>query len=489
MSRIAVLVCVLMSVVSAEPTVRAESMNLLIIQTDEHNFRTLGCYRDTLPDDLAFVWGKDAVVETPAIDSIAARGAICTSFYATSPVCTPSRAAFFTGRYPHNTGSYQNDRPLRNDMVTFAESLRQNGYATGYAGKWHLDGSGKPQWAPNRQFGFADNRFMFNRGHWKKFVLTVDGPRVGSRNAKKQPDYKLNGADEKTFSTDWLTDRAIEFVQENSDKPFCYHLSLPDPHGPNTVRPPYDEAFADTPVRPPATFAAKSTPDWLGSGDKNRSLKFNASLMQTYFGMVKCIDDNVARILATLDELNLTDRTIVVFTSDHGDLCFEHGRLNKGNPYEGSAKIPMIIAAPGKIPAGTRVDQALGTVDFAPTVLALLGQSGASGMEGRDASGLLRGETGLDWNDVTFMRSASAKPAWMAAISDRHKLIVSVSGTPWLLDLDQDPNELENHIADPDQQAAAQSLARELLTYGDKTQDPQLVSGPLREKLESMLTP
>ena len=485
MTRMIVLLWIGLAVSSAN----AQSMNLLIIQTDEHNFRTLGCYRETLPDDQAFIWGNEAVVETPAIDSIAARGAICTSFYATSPVCTPSRAAFFTGRYPQNTGSFQNDRPLRNDMVTFAETLRRGGYATGYAGKWHLDGSGKPQWGPQRQFGFADNRFMFNRGHWKKFELTVDGPRVGSRNAKGQPDYKLASADDKTFSTDWLMDRAIDFVKKNADQPFCYHLSLPDPHGPDTVRPPYDSVYADTPIRAPLTFAANSNPGWAGNAGKNRSLKFNASLMQSYFGMVKCIDDNVARMLTTLDDLNLTDRAIVVFTSDHGDLCFEHGRLNKGNPYEASAKIPMIIAAPGKIPAGTRVDQALGTVDFAPTVLSLLEQEGSDAMEGRDASGLLVGETVGDWKDVTFVRSASSKPAWMAAVSDRYKLVISVSEEPWLLDLEQDPDELNNHFDNPDHQAVARSLAQDLLTYGDQTKDPQLMSGPLRAQLESVAAP
>ena len=164
-----------------------ESMNLLIIQTDEHNFRTLGCYRDTLEKDQAFVWGETAFVETPHIDSIAKRGAICTSFYATSPVCTPSRASLLSGRYPQNTGSPQNNMPLNNDIVTFAEVLRRAGYETGYAGKWHLDGNGKPQWGPKRSFGFSDNRFMFNRGHWKKLEITDQGPRVAARR-NRQPN-------------------------------------------------------------------------------------------------------------------------------------------------------------------------------------------------------------------------------------------------------------------------------------------------------------
>ncbi|MEO1999823.1 MAG: sulfatase-like hydrolase/transferase, partial [Planctomycetaceae bacterium] len=110
-------------------------MNLLILQTDEHHFKTLGCYGGRL-------------VETPNIDWIGKHGAICTSFYATTPVCSPSRAAFVSGLYPQKTPVVTNNIPLDDAIVTFAEILQKRGYATGFAGKWHLDGSGKPQWAP-----------------------------------------------------------------------------------------------------------------------------------------------------------------------------------------------------------------------------------------------------------------------------------------------------------------------------------------------------
>ena len=138
-----------------------------MIQTDEHHFKTLGCY-------------GNRIVQTPNIDWIARSGAIATSFYATSPVCSPSRAALVSGRYPQNTPVVTNNVPLDDSIITFAEILRRKGYSTGYAGKWHLDGSEKPQWGPKRKFGFEDNRFMFNRGHWKKFEDTASGPRVGS---------------------------------------------------------------------------------------------------------------------------------------------------------------------------------------------------------------------------------------------------------------------------------------------------------------------
>ncbi|MFK8113152.1 MAG: sulfatase [Rubripirellula sp.] len=472
-------------VLLAIPTMAAAPLNLLIIQTDEHNFRTLGCYRETLPPEQAFIWGKNAIVETPAIDSVAARGALCTSFYATSPVCTPSRASFFTGVYPQHTGSPQNDMPMKTEMVTFAKVLQDNGYATGYAGKWHLDGPGKPQWGPERQFGFGDNRYMFNRGHWKKFEITDEGPRVAARQ-KGKPSYALAEADEKTFSTDWLTDRAIDFIKDNSSKPFCYHLSLPDPHGPNTVRAPYDTMFENTVIRPPMTFTkTQQNPKWAPATGKNGAGKFRGDLMTQYFGMVRCIDDNVARLLQTLDDLELTERTAIVFTADHGDLCYEHGRLNKGNPYEGSAKIPMIVMVPGKVPAKRVVNEALGTVDFAPTILPLLGFRAPPGTQGRDASSLLTGKSG-DWKDILFLRNAGRSAGWIAAVTDRYKLVVSVSDDPWLFDLESDPDELVNAIGSVDPSVKIQ-LAAELMRYGKEFADPHFQNKKLSQELAELV--
>lgn len=482
---VAVLVCIALF---CNVSIAKTPPNVLIIQTDEHNFRTLGAYRETLPPEQAFVWGDDAVVQTPAIDSIAKRGAICTSFYATSPVCTPSRAAFFSGRYPHKTGAHSNDQPYGSDIVTFAEVLRRDGYATGYAGKWHLDGPGKPQWAPKRQFGFADNRFMFNRGHWKNLELTDSGPQVGARDKKGAPSYNVDDADEQTFATDWLADRAVDFIREHADEPFCYHLSIPDPHGPNTVREPYDTMFADMLIRPPLSFSmSRDNPAWAAATGKNATLKFNPSLMQLYFGMVRCIDDNVGKILKTLDELQLTDNTIVVFTSDHGDLCFEHGRLNKGNPYEGSAKIPLLIAAPGIIPAGTRVDQALGTVDFAPTLLALLGKQLPDAVDGRDASALLTGNAKSNLDDVAILQSSGLKPAWFAVINDRFKLVLSISERPWLFDLQQDPDELRNSIDEPGNKDVDRELAAALQDYLSK-QDASFLHNKIEPQLRELTT-
>jgi arylsulfatase A-like enzyme len=455
----------------------AQPMNLLIIQTDEHNFRTLGCYRELMPESQALVWGPKATVDTPHIDSIAHRGAICTSFYATSPVCTPSRASLVSGRYPQNTGAPTNNLPMLLSVVTFAQRLADRGYATGFAGKWHLDGNGKPQWQPERNFGFADNRFMFNRGHWKQLELTTVGPRVKARDAKGNPSYGIQGADATSFTTDWLTDRTLEFLEAHQSQPFCFMVSIPDPHGPNTVRAPYDTMFDPQLFSQPRTFdqTRDQTPRYLGAAAR----RFSGEGMAKYFGMVKCIDDNVGRILSRLDELGIVDRTAIVFTSDHGDLCGEHHRDNKGNPYEASARVPFLLTAPSRVPAGTVLHQAMAGVDFTPTIMSLLEQQPAGqaleGVEGRDLSQLfITGKQPADFEDVIFMRRAGQSPGWVAAISDRYKLVLSPQDEPWLFDLVQDPDELTNFYDSAKHAAVVRKLANRLADYGPAHQESSL---------------
>lgn len=447
---------------------KAGKPNLLVIQTDEHNFRTLGCYRKLLSPDQALMWG-DAVVETPHIDTIANEGAICTSFYATSPVCSPSRASFVSGRYPQNTPVVTNNIPMDDDVVTFAEILRRNGYATGYAGKWHLDGTPKPGWTPRRNFGFEDNRYMFNRGHWKLLKIYNGKPMVGTR--KGRPSYGAIG-DKKTFTTDWLCDRTIDFMNAHKNSPFCYMVSIPDPHGPDTVRAPYNTMFKHQKYTQPSSAKKpeKGLPSW---GQKKKKSSFNQS---QYYGMVKCIDDNVGKVVKYLKESGLLDRTIVVFTSDHGDLRGEHGRHDKGVPYEGSSRIPFLIRWPKKIKPGIVVPQALGCTDFLPTILALMGVATAGKEQGRDASKLFtEAKAPAEWNDITFMRAASTSDlAWVAAVTSRYKLVYCAKDDPWFFDLEKDPDELINNFQNDQYRDVIGEMARGLLEYGNKYNDPRI---------------
>jgi len=311
---------------------------------------------------------------------------------------------------------------------------------------------------------------MFNRGHWKKFEDTDSGPRVASRDAKGRPSYGVDEANAESFSTDWLCNKAIEFVDANHHQPFCYMVSLPDPHGPNTVRAPYDTMYANVKVPIPLTLTRtdQQTPKWGQSA--NVTAANLRRIMPPYYGMVKCIDDNVGRILGRLEKHGILDRTLVVFTSDHGDLCGEHGRLNKGVPYEGSARIPFLARLPKKIPAGTVVDEALSCIDFLPTALALLGSESPTSVDGRNAAALFSGHD-AEWRDLTFLRSTSGKSPWLAAVSARYKLIISASDEPWLIDVQSDPHELTNLARHPEHQQRLQTMTEALAGYAKQHQD------------------
>lgn len=455
---------------------KAEKPNLLIIHTDEHSFRTLGCYRDLMSEDQAFVWGKGNAVETPYIDSIAKQGAICERYYCSSPVCTPSRASFISGLHPQSTGAPKNGDHIRQDIKTFAHVLTEQGYSTSYVGKWHLDGHEKYSFGIEYKAGFADNRHMMRGGHSPYFKVK-DGKVVkgglGSRQVENLPKEEV------VHMTDWFTDKALEILERDKNKPFCVMLSIPDPHTPDYARPPYHTMYDNLDLKAPLTMAAKYTavkPAWarpLNKMDHNEAEGFDPNSLRQYFGMVKHIDDSVGRVLKFLDENGLADHTIVIFTADHGDMFFEHNRRNKGVPYEASAKIPFVIKYPGKIPAGKVVSTAYTNVDFAPTILSMMGVPNQVPFHGTDTSADFLSSTKKVAGDRTVY-FAKTGGWWVAAVDKRYKLVLDKTEKPWLFDLEKDPDELINFYDHPDYQAIASRLQDELFRQMEQYEEPGL---------------
>ncbi|WP_366184047.1 sulfatase-like hydrolase/transferase [Flavobacterium ovatum] len=478
--------------------------NLIWIITDEHNFRTLGAYREQLGKDQALLWGEKAYAETPNLDALAKNGTIFNRMYCSAPVCSASRSSMFTGLYPvtlgipNNSNKNGDGKYLKPEVTTIADVLSKAGYRTGYAGKWHLaesrDESGDkdhdewwspfPVGAPNDTYGFQDKKFMFNGGHDKYKGIDANGnPYFASKNVTLigndkygQPLFQDNKSKNVKHTTDFLTDRALEFIDTNKNKPFYLVVSIPDPHTPDVVRAPYDTMYKGTVTQLPATYkmayVEKENPDFPSWQKPDAKTKNQAKLkgeIEQYLGMVKLIDDNVGRIVQKLKDDGVFENTIIMFSSDHGDLLGEHGRVNKGTFHEASSKIPFIIAqgSEGKapvVPRGKVVNEAGNTTDWMPTFLDLLGVD-CPKVEGRDLVPLLN-EKPTNWTDVTFV-----KLGFYGAVTSQYKLLATQKEVPWLLDIQADPNERTNFINDPKYSDVAKKLAIALKGYMKNQKD------------------
>jgi arylsulfatase A-like enzyme len=434
--------------------------NLLILHTDQQSTWTLGAYGGTL-------------VETPHIDRLAREGSCFQQFFTNSAVCTPSRGCLLTGRYPHQHGAYTNQEILNRDEITLAHVLAEVGYETGYAGKWHLDGTPRPGWVhPARSMGFQQARCMYNRGHWKKIV---------------EPHFEMEPmvypyheiGDEETYTTDWLTEKTLDFVRQPRRRPFFFMASIPDPHTPFTVRPPYDNMYDPAAMPLPETLDNVGTSQWetraqgrspYGPQNPDRETRLKQDMAQ-YCGQVKLIDDSVGRILAALEDMGLLEETLVVFTTDHGEYMGEHGLLGKNNLYETAYRIPLLMRWPAGIPSGLSVERLFSTVDFQPTVLGLMGIEPSGREVGRNGADLVRGED-LAWTDEVHIHHSSLERAGI--FTPQYELAYVKDDQAILFDRIVDPQQVTNRFSDPDYQDVVDSLTARILAHHREVGSPAL---------------
>lgn len=344
-----------------------------------------------------------------------------------------------------------------------------------------------------KDYGFDVPNFMYNRGHSKQFEI-IDNPYAGAPSDEKmgrEVSTNSNGANSSNFSTDWLTNIAVNFIDQNKNNPFFYVISYPDPHGPNNVRAPYDAMFTSNNFEIPTTFRTGAIPNentgsfekanWtINSGRNKRSEAQIKEILPQYFGMVKCIDDNIKKLLDKLSDEGILDNTIIVFTSDHGDLMGEHGRENKGNPYEASVLIPFLIRYPAIINPNTVINTAFNNADLMDTLIHIAGITNfdETTTTGKSFKNVFTGEdfnvteNGISLNGITFSNLNN----WLASFSDRFKLVLEkpTNGRkkiPWLIDLQEDPSETTNFIdfssgkAKTGYKAIAKTLAEKLKEY------------------------
>jgi arylsulfatase len=476
--------------VAGEPLGRPA--NILFLLTDEFRHDCLGV-------------AGHPIVKTPNLDRLAGQGVRFTRAYAASPVCSPSRATLFTGRYPQVHGVKQNNLPFNAGEIALPRLLRAHGYQTGIVGKLHLQAAN--DWFDYAQIsdgGRGDSYEAFLRAS-KQFITgiannaAVPGSLVGA--GKTPLKIGTSVLPEDKYEEAWVAERAIDFLraQRTKGQPWFLFVSMFKPHSEYVIPAPFDKMYAAKAMPLPKTFQpGYQAPAAVAAGDENAAgrkkrrpgsaddgpgsrarLSINdADILREvtahYYGAVTMVDKHFGRVLAALDELGMTNDTIVVFTSDHGNMLGERNRMFKSVMYESSALVPLLFRAPGRIPAGRIADTALDNTAVMPTLLDLAGLPVPAGVQGRSLAPLLRGDGPGPEAAYAYLNDKMVRQGdW--------KLILplgrSKSGVQELYHVVRDPEEQSNLYGRPEV-AAVQKELLALLTAWDRKQTPPPVTLP-----------
>ena len=367
-------------------------------------------------------------VRTPHLDRLASEGVLLRNTFANSPVCCPARAILMTGQYCHTNGMVANDLRLRESRVTIAEVLRKENYRTGFIGKWHLDGGPRlPGFVPPgpRRQGFefwAANECSHT--HFKtQYFRDTPEPLPIDR-----------------FEPEAWADLTLEFLRGSARdrRPFFLCVFMGPPHDP------YRAPERSTRLYDPEKLQMR--PNWKPvEGLPGRPE------MAAYYGATTAVDEQFGRMLAGLEELGMAEDTIVVVSSDHGDMLGSQGLPLKRKPWEESIRVPGIVRYPRRVKAGRTEEALVSHIDFAPTLLGLCGASVPRAMQGANLAGLVLGTSRRGPESVFFQifgpyAGDRTEAGWRGVRTSRY-MYAQYRSRPWVLyDVEQDPYELENLV-------------------------------------------
>ena len=471
--------------------------NLLFIYTDEQSAATMAAYGNNF-------------IQMPNLNRLAAEGTVFDQAYVTQPVCTPSRSSLLTGLWPDQSGLTENNVPLPKDIPCLPEMLGEHDYTTAHYGKWHLgdeifaqhgfqewrgieDGYSKYYSDPATKDEVSDyHKWLVQRG-----VPPENGARFDRGEAARLPEYLSKPA--------YLANEACDFLKRNQDNPFILYVNFLEPHMPFFG--PRDDQYDPEQIPLPDNFHHEPGDDvplklrvlreaYRIKGHSGYPLATEQDwreMIARYWGLCSLVDTHVGRILDTLDQLGLDENTIVVFTSDHGDMMGSHGLLAKCVMYEEATRVPWIMRLPGQ-KQGRRVQGPISQIDMVPTLLELLNADIPSDLPGKSRtewlkedgpgrleedvfiewngpnSGIIGEETGNYWVPETFRDEISPEEL-SASVTDPVRTIVTADGWKFnrstrgeheLYDLKSDPGETQNLAFNPDQQNRIEELSRRI---------------------------
>jgi len=424
------------------PEVRNGRPNIVFILADQMRYSALGCMGNNY-------------IRTPNLDSLAGQGALFTNAFSSSPVCSPYRAQLMTGKYSHKTGVVHNNIKLPEDQISIAELLKRAGYATGYIGKWHLEGGKTAPEGDIRRSGFVPpGEARQGWDYWAALECSHNYYKTKYYRDSEEPIPVMG------YEPDVQTDLAIDYMRRNKSHPFCLMLSWGPPHPP--YKPPEEYAVyvpEEVPLRPNV------------SGRYEQSARGHIA---DYYGLVTSLDNNIKRLVGALDDLGIADNTIVCFTSDHGDMLGSHGEVQKQRPWEESIHIPFIMRYPAKIQARQRKDLIFNSVDVMPTLLGFCGVSIPTDVQGEDLSAPILSGSGSGPDSAFFaITSHGAGPGWnWRGVRTDEWMYAATATDDWVLyNVIDDPYEMKNLITDPKYKQKKQELRKRLKEWIDHTGD------------------
>ena len=479
--------------------------NLLFIFTDEQRYDTLACYGNTQ-------------IEMPNLNRLASQSVVFDQAYVTQPVCTPSRSTIMTGLYPHTDGCTENNAPLPPEIPVLTEMLQDDDYVTAYHGKWHLGDElfqqhGFDEWisiedgydqhyGPGRDPNVRStyHHFLIENGFTPR-----NGETFGRGEATRLPEAFGKPA--------YLAREASRFIRENKANPFVLYVNYLEPHMPYYG--PRDDQYdpADLPLpdnyqnAPTETEPLKTrvfSHAYHLRGHSGLPLKTDDNwrrLIANYWGLNSLVDTHTGTILDTLAECGLEENTIVVYTSDHGDMMGSHRLLAKCVMFEEATRVPLLIRLPGQ-QTSRRVNGPVSQVDLVPTLLDLMGKPIPDNLEGKSLAPWLEQGGDVMLSDDVFIEWSGpnngfgdvagsvvlppgsedlATPEQVtAAVLDAVRTIVTADG--WklnysplgeheLYNLRQDPLETTNLAADAAHRPMMKALAERIVSWQGRTDD------------------
>jgi arylsulfatase A-like enzyme len=478
---------------SAEGTT-GDDINVLFLMTDQHNHMCLRAAGNPL-------------IHTPNLDRLAAEGVMFTHTYCPTPFCSPTRASIITGLYPHRHGLNRNthgpEHWLRENRFPTTEGiLHDAGYATAHCGKWHVGDKG--DLACYESDGYPGPGFheYMNEHCPKENFATEEGdaelwgrpvamtPAVQEAHKKyvvwerrSKQDIAVIGRTKiplECYPEANITRLTLNEIERQKDGPWMITCSWSPPHAEWVCPDPYYSMY--DPAGVPLPDNLDNCPPWY---EENVGKKLGTMLepegireyIRCYYGQVSYIDHFVGQILDKLEELGLAEKTLVIFTSDHGDMQGGHGIVGKSIAgfYENIARVPFLMRMPGKIEPGTVIDTRVSLVDMMPTILDYAGKAAPENINGRSLRPLIEGERKED--GLTFCERTSPENRWIMRMvrDDRWKYTYrSAGGGNELYDLENDPEENENRYGEPTLEPVVKRLHEALRQWMEETGDPNV---------------